>query len=232
MDASSAREAVKLSLQLCALVCGLICAAACNRKSKAEQLAALERAQQSGILTQEEYEAKKAAIVGAASTPTASPPVAPVPPSEPSPTSAIPPPPPVQPARVAKAGASDEAEAEPAPSSGCEDAEYKSKKKGPQQRFFPMPEARVKKAALAALESLDFTIHNDSGNEIEASKRRHASAVIGAGGEREILHLEAAQQRGQSGTRVTGETKKSVVGRVTQKSWTAAVLAQIACNLK
>jgi hypothetical protein len=30
---------------------------------------------------------------------------------------------------------------------------------------------------------------------------------------------------------VTGETNKSFIGRLTQKSWTSAVLAQIACSL-
>jgi hypothetical protein len=67
---------------------------------------------------------------------------------------------------------------------------------------------------------------------MEASKRRHVSAVVGAGGERLILRFESAQRGGQSGTRVTGETKKSFVGRLAQKTWTTAVLAQIACNLR
>jgi hypothetical protein len=87
-----------------------------------------------------------------------------------------------------------------------------------------MPEARVKRAALAALATLDFTIHKESDGEIETNKK--------AGGEREVLHFEAAEQGGRHGTRVTGETKKGLLGRVEQKSWNAAILAQTACNLR
>jgi hypothetical protein len=95
-----------------------------------------------------------------------------------------------------------------------------------------MPVARVKEAAEAALGALDFTIRKDDSGEIEASKNRHIGVLVGAGGEREILQFEAATQDGQNGTRVTGETKKSFMGRLAQKSWTAAVLAQTACNLR
>jgi hypothetical protein len=232
VDADAAREAVKkfwIALVLCALVCLSACG---NRKSQAEQLAALDSAYQSGVLTKEEYDLKKAAIVGPApqAPPVAAVPAAaaPVTPAAPAP----PPEPPAPPAPVAKAVKPEQPEPEPAPSSGCEDAEYKSNKSGPQTRFFPMPVAKVKTATLAALATLDFTIHKDSGNEIEASKKRHIGVVIGAGGEREILHFEPAQQGGQKGTRVTGETKKSFTGRLAQKSWTGAVLAQTACNLR
>ncbi len=135
-----------------------------------------------------------------------------------------------RPAPQASAG---ESEPEPAPLPGCEDAEYKSGKvKGAQQRFYPAPVDSVKRAAGAALRSLDFNIHRDAGNEMEASKRRHMSAIVGAGGERLILHFAKAQQGNQAGTLVTGETRKSFVGRVAQKSWTNAVLAQIACHLR
>ena len=103
---------------------------------------------------------------------------------------------------------------------------------GPQTRFFPVPVDRVKKAALDSLALLDFTVHANTGDEIEASKRRHLGVVIGAGGEREILHFQAAQQEGKKGTLVTGETKKSATGILAQKSWTGAVLAEIACNLR
>jgi hypothetical protein len=47
-----------------------------------------------------------------------------------------------------------------------------------------------------------------------------------------ILHFEKSRQGDRPGTLVTGETKRNVVGRVTQKSWTNAVLAQIACHLR
>lgn len=164
----------------------------------------------------------------------------PAPPPQPQP---VPTPAPVKtapaprPTTVAKAvppttGQAEPPEPEPAPSRQCEDAEYKAHKNGPQERFFPAPVARVKKALLSALTNLDFTVHKDSGDEIEASKNRHIGVVVGAGGEREILHFEAAKQGGQSGTLVTGETKKSVVGRLAQKSWTGAVLAEAACTLR
>jgi hypothetical protein len=202
-----------------ALVCALLLSlSACNQKNQAEQLAALDSAKQSGVLTEQEYEAKRAALLGSSA-------------AAPAPAATVAPP--VTPVTPAPAAPEPAAELEPAPSTGCDDVEYKSHKNGPQSRFFAMPVAQVKQAALKALTTLDFKIHKESGNEIEASKKRHASAVIGAGGEREILQLEPAQQGGQRGTRVTGETKRNVVvGRVTQKSWTAAVLAQIACNLK
>ena len=244
-------------------------AGAPSGKSQADQLAALDSAYQSGVFTKEEYDAKKAAILGQAvpapapapspeplpqATPPApaaeDPPIAssapsvqtqavPEPAAQPSaaqPTAASPPVPRVKPAPAAptaKTAPTTQAESEPAPSHGCEDAEYRTRKdEGPQSRFFPMPVARVKKAALAALDTLDFNIHKQDGNEIEASKKRHLGVVVGAGGEREILQFEAATQGGQRGTRVTGETKKSVMGRLAQKSWTAAVLAQTACNLR
>ena len=113
------------------------------------------------------------------------------------------------------------------------DAEYDSSTViGAQQRFYPAPLASVMAAARAALHSLDFNIHKDTGTEMEASKQRYLSAVVGAGGERLILHLEKSRQGDRPGTLVTGETKRNVVGRVTQKSWTNAVLAQIACHLR
>ncbi len=233
-----------------------------GKKSQAEQLAALDSAYQSGVFSKDEYDAKKTAIVGQAPAASVAPaPVTqPAPVNEPSPQPTAPPPvveehpiasaapvpqpqdaprpKPAEPAPVAKAAAPKHAEPaqvepEPAAVKSCEDAEYKSHKDGASQsRFFPMPLARVKKATLDALGTLDFTIHKDEGNEIEASKKRHIGVVIGAGGEREILQFEAATEGGQRGTRVTGATKKSAVGRLAQKSWTAAVLAQTACNLR
>ncbi len=173
--------------------------------------------------------------------PQAAPVPQPAPPPQPQPAPVKTPPAP-KPTTVARAASPttsqakisqpEQTEPEPAPSRQCEDAEYKAHKNGPQERFFPAPVARVKKAVLSALTNLDFTVHKDSGDEIEASKNRHIGVVVGAGGEREILHFEAAKQGGQSGTLVTGETKKSVVGRLAQKSWTGAVLAETACTLR
>jgi hypothetical protein len=234
-----------------------MCVAACSHsKSKGEQLAALEAAKQAGALSQQEYEAKKAAIEGTAAptapapeqaAPTGTTQQPPAPAATPQPTTpqvATPAPPPTRPAPppqsapapakqptqvVAKAATSEKAEPEPAPAASCDDPEYKSHKAGPEERFFPLPEARVKAAVIAALKTLDFTVHKDDGGEIEASKNRHASVIIGAGGERETLHLEAVTKDGKNGTRVSGDTKKRMP---TQKPWTAAILAQTACNLK
>ncbi len=200
MDSYAAREAVKKLRIILIFGIALICLSACGRKSQAEQLAALDSAYQSGVLTKEEYDAKKAALMGPA------PPV----PAAPAPAATV-----ITPAAPAP---------EPARSKGCEDAESQPPKTGRQSRFYPLPEARVKRAARAALATLNFTIHKDSGEEIETDKR--------AGGEREILHFEATLQDGRRGTRVTAETKKGLIGRVAQKSWTASILAQTACNLR
>jgi hypothetical protein len=214
-----------------ALVCGLIGAVACSSsKSKEEQLSALDTAKQSGAVTQQEYDAKKAEIEGKPAPATT---VTPAPPP-PAPAPAPEPPPPTQPAPSmskqpdAKVGGSEK-EPEPAPSATCDDPEYKSHKAGPEERFFPMPEDRVRAAVVSALKTLDFTVHKDEGDVIEASKNRHASVIIGAGGEKETLHFAAATQGGKQGTTVSGDTKKRMP---TQKSWTAAILAQTSCNLK
>jgi hypothetical protein len=124
-------------------------------------------------------------------------------------------------------------EPEPAPLAGCQDAESRAGgPSGVQERFFPASEDTVRQAALQAFTNLDFTIHSSTAHEMEASKRRHLSAVVGAGGERVILHFSSVHKGGQAGTRLTAETKKSIVGRLAQKSWTTAVLAQIGCNLR
>jgi hypothetical protein len=274
-------------------------AAGCKKENKAEQLAALDNAYQSGVLTKGEYDAKRLALLGPPPAPAAAPVTPPVPagaveasgapapppaaapalpkqeahkaapvvtqtqaaarppipspaaPPErtPAPANASQPPPVTQPPAPppAKAleppaaqtrpapqtSAAGEAESEPQPLAGCADAEYQSGKvKGARQRFYPAPMDAVKRAAGAALRSLDFTIHRDAGNEMEASKRKHISAIVGAGGERLTLRFEKVQHGNQAGTLVTGETRKSFVGRVAQKSWTNAVLAQIACHLR
>ena len=101
-----------------------------------------------------------------------------------------------------------------------------------QERFLVASEDSVRQAALQAFANLDFTVHRSTDHEIEASKKRHLSAVIGAGGERVILHFSNGKKNGQAGTKVTAETKKTFTGKLAQKSWTSAVLAQIMCNLR
>ena len=138
------------------------------------------------------------------------------------------PPPPATPPPPAEA-----AEPEPAPLAGCQDAESRAGgPNGVQERFLPASEDIVRQAALQAFTNLDFVVHTSSGHEIEASKKRHLSVVVGAGGEKVILHFASARKDGRAGTRVTAETKKSITGKLAQKSWTTAVLAQIECNLR
>ena len=283
---------------------------ACRKDNRAEQLAALDSAYQSGVITRAEYDAKRQALAGSAvqpapapvapaasipSPPVAAAPIPEVPASEPAPTPSVPsgrqpgaqsaparspaahrtaeakpvpkvsesgpgtvqqqPPTPPEPPRPAGAlpatpppaaaaqpaigptpqppSSGAAAEEEPHPLAGCDDAEFRSGKvKGAKQRFYPASPEEVKKAAREALARLDFNLHKDAGNEMEASKRRHIGVVVGAGGERLLLHFEKSHEGNQAGTMVTGETRKSLVGRLAQKSWTNAILAQIACHLR
>ena len=260
------KNRVKIALVLALLVS----AGACRKDDKAERLKALDSAYRSGVFSKEEYDAKKAAILGQgpapaapvpAATPAAppsnppvavpqlsvlppapdaAPPVAAATPPKETPVKPAPAPPPspkvpgslpaAPPQPKAAAPVTDDSE--PAPTAGCVDAEYKSGGAEVQTRFFLASSEEVRKAAALALQNLDFTIHKNTSREVEASKKKHFSAVVGAGGEKLTLRFESDRKGGQSGTRVTGETKKSFVGHVSQKSWTSAVLAQIACNLR
>jgi len=105
------------------------------------------------------------------------------------------------------------------------------KEKGLQERFFALPPDQVRTALLKALADMDFNIHRASATEIEASHKRHIG-LIGKGGEKVTFYFEPATENGRRGTRVSGETKKNIVMRVGQKSWTNAVLEQAACTLK
>jgi hypothetical protein len=222
------------------LAAALVMATACNHASdKAEQLAALDNAYQSGLLTKDEYDAKRRALTETeAATAAAAPSPAPEP--SPSPVAAL-----AVPTRRASAAPvaasttpsrsssnTHAGPAEPAPLAGCQDTEYKSGgQKGAETRFFAASPEVVRRAAVSALDSLDFNIRTNTNKEIEASKKRHLGAIVGAGGERVILTFKETAQAGQSGTRVVGQTKKNFVGHVSQKTWTDAVLAQIACKL-
>lgn len=229
------------------LVALLMVATACKPANKAEQLAALDNAYQAGLLTRDEYDAKKRALTGIAEAPAVAsspapspslvlaPPLKAIPPPVHAATTtprraSIVPPPPVK--VSATPGDANTHEAEPAPLAGCEDAEYKSGgQKGAQERFFAAPPEMVRRAAVAALDSLDFNIRKNSNKEIAASKKRHIGAIVGAGGERIILTFKETERGGQSGTRVIGQTKKNFVGHMSQRTWTDAVLAQMACKL-
>jgi hypothetical protein len=163
----------------------------------------------------------------------------------PAPTQAFPPPAPAQPAPAYTPSAAPQAapapggvpaaaqpaaqtgELEPAPLKGCPDAGARAGgPSGAQERFFPASEDAIRAAALQAFANLDFTVHNSTAHEMEASKKGRA----GTG--RVILHFESTSSNGQDGTKVVGETKRGIMGRVTQKPWTGAVLAQIECNLR
>lgn len=255
----------------------LVAAPACHRADKkTDQLAALDGAYQSGLLTKDEYDAKRRALTGGEPAPVATPAPAPNPvpapaaAPEPAPVPAAAPPakvapqakpapkprpfgppvaslvtpssPPIAPSAPppiesapapATPSVAETKEPEPAPLAGCDDAEFKSGgQKGAEERFFAAPPEQVRRAALSALDSLDFNIHKDTSKEIEASKKRNIGVIVGAGGERVILTFQKAESGGHSGTLLIARTKKSFVGRVTQRTWTDAVLAQTACKLR
>jgi len=140
-----------------------------------------------------------------------------------------PPPEKDEPAEAAEADAKEPA---PAPLKGCEDEDFKSGGQKSDSRFFAASPEAVRRAAVAALESMDFNIRKNTGKEIEANKKRHIGVIVGAGGERVTLTFQKSERNGQSGTRVTGETRKNFVGRLAQRTWTDAVLAQMACKLR
>jgi hypothetical protein len=220
----------------------LMVATGCKSAGKPEQLAALDNAYQAGLLTKDEYDAKRRTVMGTAEEPGPIPvtPLAPSPKAirppihaaatAPRRASVVPPAPPVKSSGPPEGGSAGEAE--PAPLAGCEDAEYKSGgQKGAQERFFAASPETVRRAAVAALTSLDFDIRKNSNKEIEASKKRHIGVIVGAGGERVILTFAETERGGQSGTRVIGRTKKNFFGHVAQRTWTDAVLAQMVCKL-
>jgi hypothetical protein len=230
---------------LLALVASLaLSGAACRKDNKAQQVAAqvaaLDSAYQSGVLTKAEYDAKRQALLGkAADAPAppvqpAVPPQQPVVPAQTTPPQTLPAHPAAPPPDAATAPPPPPGgEPEPAPLAGCADTIYRNgKEKGERERFYPAPVEAVKRAAIEALRILDFTVHSNAGNTIEATKRRGIGVLVGAGGERLILRFEPARRGGQAGTVVVGETRKSFVGRVAQRSWTNALLAQIACYLR
>jgi hypothetical protein len=249
---------MKNTLQIVLAVALLLNAAACHKDNKEAQLKALDNAYKAGVFTKEEYDAKKQAVMGTPAASVTAPPEQTTSPPAPASASArtaqpaqtaaqgsvsspaLAPAPqmpaspaPLQRPALAVARAAESEKPEPGSSAGCLDAESRSGgSNGVQERFFPVSEEAVRKAAATAFANLDFIIHRDAGHEMEASKRRHLSAVVGGGAERLILNFSRVQRGGQSGTRVLGETKKSIVGRLAQKSWTSAVLAQIACNLR
>lgn len=122
--------------------------------------------------------------------------------------------------------------AEPAPLAGCEDQVKSGGPKGSQERFFPAPIEKVRAAAADAVNALEFEIKKQTKDMIEAHKARHVGVFVGSGGENIVLSFKETTEGGQNGTLVKGETKKTMVGRLAQKTWTSAVLAQTACFLQ
>jgi hypothetical protein len=235
--------------------------AGCNRAKTSGPETALDRAYHAGILSKGEYEAKKTALTASAVPPANAPMATPLPVVVPAPALAVTAAPapakvpaapkatikapaaqPVvvtapivetpEPAAPVRPAAQDEETREPVPPVACEDSEVRpGKEKGMQERFYPMPPSKVRAALLQTLDDLGFQIHTATDTRIEAGRKRHIGLVVGHGGEKVTLHLEEATEGRQRGTRVTGETKKSFVMRVGQKSWTNAVLDQAGCTL-
>jgi len=267
---------MKKTWMLTAVTVVLIGGVACNRVP-VQQAAnpaetALDRAYRNGVLSQDEYLAKKAALAAPVPAPVAVP-MAPAPlpapapvvipapihvaaarPAKPLPSKAAAPAPAPAPAPVTTPAAPPIPEpispapapvpvpvAAPAPvreepaTAGpavCADNGIRpGKEKGLQERFFALPPDQVRPALLKALADMDFNIHRAGATEIEASHKRHIG-LIGKGGEKVTFYFEPATENGRRGTRVSGETKKNIVMRVGQKSWTNAVLEQAACTLK
>ena len=106
------------------------------------------------------------------------------------------------------------------------------KEKGKQERFFAFPLAKVKEAVIDAMKGAEFEVKKDSGNELEAKRKRHIGVVVGSGGETLVVQFKETEEGGAKGTRVIAETKKGLVGRAGQKSWATAVLDQAERNLK
>jgi len=119
---------------------------------------------------------------------------------------------------------------EPAPLPGCE-SKQKSGGENEQTRFFAGPLPAVKQALAGALASFEFKVDKDKADLIEAHRPHHVGVMVGSGGEKMVLHLKETEQDGKQGIQVTGETVKTMVGRMGQKSWTNALLDQTSCNL-
>jgi hypothetical protein len=115
----------------------------------------------------------------------------------------------------------------------CGDKEIKpGSEKGKQERFFAFSPDKVKVAITDAMKSLEFDIKKDKDNQLEGQRKRHMGVFVGSGGEKLEVQFGEAEEAGTRGTRVTAETKKTLMGRVGQKSWAAAVLDEAECNLK
>ncbi|HEX3876899.1 MAG TPA: hypothetical protein VHW24_07935 [Bryobacteraceae bacterium] len=285
-----------MRIGLVAAIAALLVGSAGCGKSKAQKLAALDDAYRAGVFTRQEYDAKRAALLGSApapappqsatatvsvpqplAAPPQAPPVSPAtatpsaspaeqpakaapptiakgpvktpkpspmgpPPTKAAPEPAIPSAPPATaapPVTEAQPPATPpvetptrpaDAEPPPAPVAGCENGEFRAGREGGvRERFYAAPVASVRRSAEAALKNLDFSIHKNSRDEIEASRGKHLGSLIGSGGDRLVLRFDKSERGGHSGTLVTGETKKRLLGK--SENWTDAVLAQIACEL-
>ena len=119
---------------------------------------------------------------------------------------------------------------EPAPLPGCASTQ-KSGGANEQSRFFAGPLPAARQALSGALAAFGFKVDKDKADLVEAHRPHHVGVVAGSGGEKLVLHLKETEQDGKKGIQVTGETVKTMVGRMGQKTWTNAVLDQAACNL-
>lgn len=114
----------------------------------------------------------------------------------------------------------------------CMAEEMKPGKEAKIDRFFPAPPEVVKEALIEAMKPLEFVVEKSSVSDLQAQRKRHFGAFVGAGGEFLNVHLAPAEEDGVSGTRVSAETKKTFAGRMGQKNWTDAVLGRLDCLLQ
>jgi hypothetical protein len=114
----------------------------------------------------------------------------------------------------------------------CMTEEMKPGKEAKIDRFFPAPPEVVREALIEAMKPLEFAVEKSTESDLQAQRKRHFGAFVGAGGEFLNVHLAPAEENGVSGTRVSAATKKTFAGRVGQKNWTDAVLGRLDCLLQ
>jgi len=79
-------------------------------------------------------------------------------------------------------------------------------------------------AAMSAMKLHGFTIKASEATKLEGSHPRNFGAVVGSGGEKLTIWLTS---EGEALTSVKVKTKRTMLGRVGQKRWTAPVMAAI-----
>lgn len=98
----------------------------------------------------------------------------------------------------------------------------KKPKKVTRELSYPVDKVRV--AALEALAKIGCKIKKDSNGYIEGKRPNKIGLAVGSGGE--VLKVELAA-RTDASTEITVTTKKTFVGIVGQRLWSADVIASI-----